>query len=46
MSKEDKEDFKSARVPVIRNSSKRKISDSNPPDNVSSKLARFAASKE
>jgi hypothetical protein len=44
MSKEDKDDYKIARVPVIRNVSKRKLSDSAE-TNVTSKLARFAASK-
>lgn len=43
MSKEEKEDYKTARYPAIKTSSKRKL----PTDtSVASKLARFAASKD
>ena len=47
MSKEEKEDYKAARFPVLKNVSKRKLSDSTSAEsNVAAKLARFAASKE
>ena len=46
MSKEDKEDYKTARLPEKVNLGKRKISDNYSSENVTSKLARFAASKE
>lgn len=47
MSKEEKEDYKTARFPILKNLSKRKLSDSTTTEaNIASKLARFAASKE
>ena len=46
MSKEDKEEYKSARIPITQSSAKRKMADTPQSDNVSSKLARFAASKD
>ncbi len=46
MSKEEKEDYKPARLPDVRGSTKRKVPDTQPTANVSSKLARFAASKD
>ena len=46
MPKEEKEGYKPARLPNVRGPAKRKVPDTQPTDNVSSKLARFAASKD